>query len=114
MRNGDVDAARTYHDATKHSVERLQRDGYQLDWETMPTPYKLYTAIDPEPLPRDWQPSTMPAIRAIAGDATPQSTRIPSAANLARLLLLAAGITRHVVYANGHETYYRGAACTGA
>src|SRR6185369_13624946 len=113
MRTDDGGTARAYHDATKHSVERLQREPHYLDWETMPTPYKLYTAIEPEPLPRDWPPSTMPAIAAVAGDAE-ASARIPSASDLARLLLLAAGITRHVVYANGHEVYYRAAACTGA
>ncbi len=123
MRAVDVQAARTYHDETKHSVERLQRESHFLDWETLPTPYKLYTAIDPEPLPRDWPPTTEPAIAAIAGgatayggaaDATAVESRTPTAADVARLLLLTAGITRHVVYANGRETYFRAAACTGA
>lgn len=116
MRNGDVQATWTYHDATKHSLERVQRAPHHLDWDNQPTPYKLYPTLAPAPLPRDWRPAPMPALAALArgAGATAPAPRVPTAAELARLLLLTAGITRKVVYANGHETYFRAAACTGA
>ncbi|MBI3767442.1 MAG: SagB/ThcOx family dehydrogenase [Deltaproteobacteria bacterium] len=118
MRNGDVQAAWTYHDVTKHSPERLRCDPHHLDFDTQPVPYTLYTTLAPQPLPRDWPVATTPALAAIAGAArTPGEARVPrvpTLAELARLLLLSAGITRKVVYANGHETYFRAAPCTGA
>ena len=55
----------------------------------------------------------MPALAAIAGGAARPSGET-AVATLARLLLLSAGITRKVTYANGRETYFRAAACTGA
>lgn len=113
MRNGDAQAAWAYHDATKHSVERLRNDPHHLDFATQPLPYKLYTDLEPQPLPRDWAAATMPALAAIAG-AAPRPSGDVDLATLARLLLLSAGITRKVTYANGRETYFRAAACTGA
>ncbi len=129
MQHGDVQAAWTYHEATNHSVARVQNDPHQLDFAIQPLPYKLYTALPTHPLPRDWPASTTPALIAIAGSdgaapdaaAAPNAaargapaSHVPTLAELARILLLSAGVTRKVAYANGHETYFRAAPCTGA
>jgi SagB-type dehydrogenase family enzyme len=115
MDEGQGDQLRRYHELTKHSVERLQADRHTLDWDNQPIPYKIYPDLEPLPLPRDWPASPVPALGAIAAPAiAPTGTVVPSLAELARLLLFSAGITRKHVYASGQEVYFRAAACTGA
>jgi SagB-type dehydrogenase family enzyme len=46
-----VDAARRYHEATKHSYESVRRGARPLDWASQPVPYKEYPGLDLEPLP---------------------------------------------------------------
>ncbi len=117
--NGDLEAAWRYHDATKHSLASLRANRHALDFENQPRPYKLYRDLEPLPLPRSWPPLETPALDAIAGRALPaadDATRaiVPTLPQLARWLLLSAGIVRKVNYANGIEMYFRAAACTGA
>jgi SagB-type dehydrogenase family enzyme len=45
------DAARRYHEATKHSYESVRRRARPLDWANQPSPYKEYPGIELEPLP---------------------------------------------------------------
>jgi SagB-type dehydrogenase family enzyme len=122
MRNADPAATWQYHDGTKHSVERLRRNRHVLDREIQPLPYKIYRYLEPLPLPRDWLPSELPALDAIAsaGALAAQITSAgvaapiaPTITNVARLLLFSAGITRKTVYTDGREMYFRAAACTG-
>ena len=111
----DGSAARAYHQHTKHSPQSVRASGHVLDWANQPIPYKLYEDLPAIALPRSWQPSTMPALDAIAAAPPPPERTAPlDLATLARLLHLAAGIVRKVAYANGHEAYFRAAACTGA
>jgi SagB-type dehydrogenase family enzyme len=49
--NWDTEAARYYHEATKHSYESVRRRARPLDWATKPSPYKEYPGIELEPLP---------------------------------------------------------------
>jgi SagB-type dehydrogenase family enzyme len=113
--NGDLAAAWEYHQRTRHSIQSLRANRHQLAWEIQPLPYKIYTDLAPIPLPREWRTPPLPALTAIAdGTRGPMASRTPSLDQLARLLLLAAGITRKSVYANGQEMYFRAAACTGA
>jgi len=111
----DTSAAQRYHDATKHSVARLQAHQHYLDWEIKPLPFKIYPQLEPLPLPRDLPPSSLPALEAIAlsvdaGDAP----RVPDLTAVARVLHLAAGITHTKVFPGGEEYHFRAAACTGA
>jgi SagB-type dehydrogenase family enzyme len=46
-----IDAARHYHEATKHSYESVRGRARPLDWATKPSPYKEYPGIELEPLP---------------------------------------------------------------
>ena len=123
MRNADLAAIWQYHDDTKHSVERLQRNRHVLDWEIQPLPYKIYRDLEPLPLPRDWPPSDVPALEAIAlsgATAVPITSAeaamavTPALTSVARLLLFSAGVTRKTVYAGGRAMHFRAAACTGA
>lgn len=36
---------RAYHEATKHTPERLRRANYTLDWANMPNPYRHYEGV---------------------------------------------------------------------
>jgi SagB-type dehydrogenase family enzyme len=114
--NRDLDAARRYHNSTKHSVESLQAHQHYLDWDNKPLPFKVYPHIEGMPLPRQLPPSEVPALRALA--TPPVSTgglsQVPDLQHLARLLYFAAGITRKKVYPGGQEYHFRAAACTGA
>lgn len=44
---------RAYHEATKHTPERLRRAAYSLDWDNMPNPYRHYDGVPLLDLPAD-------------------------------------------------------------
>jgi SagB-type dehydrogenase family enzyme len=46
-----VEAARHYHEATKHSYESVRRRARPLHWASKPNPYKDYPGLPLEPLP---------------------------------------------------------------
>jgi SagB-type dehydrogenase family enzyme len=51
MGTTDTEAARRYHEVTKHSYESVRRRARALDWATKPVPYKEYPGLELEPLP---------------------------------------------------------------
>jgi SagB-type dehydrogenase family enzyme len=51
MSKWDADAARHYHEATKHSYQSVRRRARPLDWASKPNPYKEYPGLSLEPLP---------------------------------------------------------------
>jgi SagB-type dehydrogenase family enzyme len=116
MPNRDLDAARRYHNATKHSVASLRAHQHYLDWDIKPLPFKVYPQLESFALPREMPSSSMPVLSALAVRAVPTGgiPSIPDLAALARLLHLSAGITRKKVLPNGEEYHFRAAACTGA
>src|SRR5437660_778438 len=103
-----------YHERTKHSVASVYGGGHRLDWANMPRPFKVYPALPPLPLPRDFTTSTRPAIAALedTGAGAGPGPALDRA-TLARLLYFSAGIVRRRTYPGG-EIYFRAAACTGA
>jgi len=112
--NQDVAATWEYHDGTKHTYESVWRGPRTLDWPNQPIPYKIYTTLEPIPLPRDFPPSALPALDAIAGDAdAADSERVPDLAAVARLCYFANGVTKHLRTFAG-EMAFRAASCTGA
>jgi hypothetical protein len=111
-------AVRRYHEATSHLINSA-RLGEQyagsMDEALRPRLYKLYPTLSAIPLPQDLEPSTMPALDAIA-DATGAGApgeQIPDLATLVRLLLLTDGIIRRVNRGGG-EVEFRAAPCTSA
>jgi len=44
---------RGYHEATKHTPERLRRSAYELDWANMPNPFRHYEGVPVLDLPAD-------------------------------------------------------------
>ena len=114
MSNRALDAAWSYHEATKHSFRSVRSGGQGLDWENQPFPFKVYPALEPIPLPREPLPLDLPALEAVALSQTvPAAPRVPVVQELATLLYFAAGVTRRRTHPGG-TIYFRAAACTGA
>jgi SagB-type dehydrogenase family enzyme len=112
--NDDVTRAWAYHNATKHSEWSVRSSRHYLDWDNQPLPLKIYTTLDPIPLPRDAEQTGVSALSAIAAVDVPfEGERIPTLADLARILYFSAGITKKKSYPGG-EIYFRAASCTGA
>ena len=115
MSNQDFDIALTYHQETNHTYESVYRSHHFLDWGNQPRPYKIYTHLDPLPLP-DILPTThMPMLYALTQTiGTLASITLPTLAEIAYLLYYAAGVTRRRIYPGHGEMFFRAAACTGA
>src|SRR5499426_938816 len=112
--NQDTSRAWAYHEATKHSEWSIQSSRHYLDWANQPLPLKIYTTLDPIPLPRDADQTGISALSAIsATEASVEGERIPTLADLVRILYFSAGITKKKTYPAG-EIYFRAASCTGA
>jgi SagB-type dehydrogenase family enzyme len=112
--NRDTRRGWAYHNATKHSEWSVKSSRHYLDWANQPLPLKIYTTLDPIPLPRDADQTGISALSAIsATDIGVEGERIPSFADLTRILYFSAGITKKRTYPGG-EIYFRAASCTGA
>ncbi len=105
----ETQAALRYHEATKHSEAKLRSGAHFLDWSNHPRAFKIYRNIEPVPLPSDPEilaGATTPALDALGipvVDVLDHGTdeRIPALATLARVLYLAAGITKRRQYPGG-------------
>ena len=114
MSNRDVAATWAYHDGTKHSLSSVYTDSHYMDPKTQPIPFKIYSDLEPIPLPKDFPPSGVPALSTIAARSdSPQRDRVPHLNALASIFHHSAGITKRVAYPGG-EMLFRAAACTGA
>ena len=95
-------AARTFHERTKHSPLSVRTVPHFLDWDNQPLAFKIYPHVETVPL------ASVPA--------SPESARFPpalTAETLSRVLFYTAGITKHLRSARGRMPF-RAAACTGA
>ena len=103
MANGDSQAARAFHDATKLSYINLL---------TKPPLYKIYSGLPQISLPQAASPE-MPALEAISGPgpATDAPLDLPA---VAQLLHYSAGLVRKSMSASAGEVHYRAAASAGA
>ena len=116
MANENVEVARGYHERTKHSEERLRANPHHLDWDNQPVPFKLYRDLETVPLPRQLEPGTASALRAISALVARESEpteQAPGLGALARVLYYSAGITK-VRRSPGGDFSFRAASNTGA
>src|SRR5436190_7089275 len=112
--NRDIRRAWAYHNATKHSEWSIRSSPHYLDWANQPIPLKIYTTVEPIPLPRDADQTGISSLSAIAAtDIQPEGEKIPNVKDLARNLYFSAGITKKKAFPEG-EMYFRDASCTGA
>jgi SagB-type dehydrogenase family enzyme len=112
MKNRETGAAWAYHNSTKHSYQSVRTSPHYLDWDNQPIPLKIYSALEPIPLPEHLSSSGVPALSAIVSGAV-ETAATPTRQSLAEILFLSAGVTRRRAYPGG-EMLFRAAACTGA
>jgi SagB-type dehydrogenase family enzyme len=115
MTNRILNAAWTYHNATKHSYRSVHSGGHYLDWSNQPLPFKIYRTLQPLPLPREAAPSGIAALSAISETsmAPAAEAAVPNLNALGQVLYWSAGITKKRAYPGG-EICFRAASCTGA
>jgi len=111
MSNFDIEAARTYHEITKHSYTSVRTGAYSLDWDNRPGPYKIYPEAGTMALPRDIDLPTMPTLAAIASPT--DGANDLDLATLTRMLFCAGGLTRQRKV-GGEDYHFRAAASAGA
>src|SRR5467141_3769042 len=111
--NRNLEAAWTYHDATKHSYASIRANTHFMDWSNQPFPFKIYPTLEPMRLPAEMHQTGVAALSAIAESVPAVTSAAPDLEAVAQLLYLSAGITRKRSYPAG-EFYFRAAACTGA
>lgn len=101
-----------YHELTKHTPASVRAGTHRIDWMDQPKPFKEYLDLAPVPLP-DRSPNTgFPVSSALVGRLA--ESRELDAAELARLLVLAAGVKRVMPQPSGLPVYLRNYACAGA
>jgi SagB-type dehydrogenase family enzyme len=114
MNNADVEQAWAYHDGTKHSERSIRADAHYLDWANRPRPLKIYSTLEPIPLPGKAEQTGIAALSAIAEQTfSVDAETAPTMKDLARILYFSAGITKVKRYPGG-EIQFRAASCTGA
>ncbi len=113
VNNRDVEDARNYHAATKHSYWSVRLGGHFLDWANKPRPYKVYQGLPVVPLPCDVTPPAAVALEAV-GAFPSIGTSIRNLDELAQVLFFCAGLTKKKIYSGGEVQYFRAASCTGA
>ncbi len=103
--NRELHIANLYHESTKL---------FYLDLRNKPPASKLYSALSPLPLPRDFSPLTMTALEAVAATGpTAGASQEINCTTLAQLLFLAAGQVRQRVFAGAGKVFFRAAASAG-
>jgi SagB-type dehydrogenase family enzyme len=129
--NRDIQAATDYHNASKYVVRReghveeeflgsppdADSHAYVQDMEDGPFQFKVYETLEPIPLPREFPPTSLPALEAISrtGAEPGEALALPDLAALARIALLSNGLLgRSVTARNGRVVEYRTAGGTGA
>src|SRR5438046_10207968 len=111
--NRDLAATWTYHNGTKHSLQSVRNDPHYLDWENQPLPFKIYSALEPLPLPHVLPPAQIPTLTALSATRVEQrAAGIPDVPALAAILFLSAGITKRRPYPGG-GIYFRAVVCPG-
>ncbi len=114
MSNQDTQAAWHYHNGTKHPHGPLMDRWHAFDPRKQPLLFKIYSDLDPIPLPPIAQPLSMPALSAVSTAALPPTDeRMPDIDAITRILHYSAGITKKIDYPWG-PMHFRAAACTGA
>lgn len=112
--NGDIQEALDYHGRTKHSMASVYSSSHYLDFDNQPIPFKIYSTLDPIPLPDPATAPQMSTLDAICASAVAmESENVPDVNALASILRFSAGITKRKIHPRG-EMLFRAAACTGA
>jgi SagB-type dehydrogenase family enzyme len=112
--NRNIEVARAYHAATKHSYTSVRADRHYLDWDNRPMPYKLYPEVAGFALPRDLSLAQVPTLAAITADGAKDGAgKELGLEGLTRILFCADGLTRRK-RVGGEDYHFRAAPSAGA
>lgn len=102
-----------FHEKTKHSPESVYKSTWSLDWANKPYPFKVYTGLNPIPLPEEYNLPEKNTLEAISRVTSKSETITFSKKLLASFLFFTGGISR--VFKHPEQSFYmRTASATGA
>lgn len=101
-----------YHELTKHTPSSVRAGTHRIDWMDPPKPFKEYLELAPIALPKRSPNTGFPVSSALIGQLG--EPRELDAAELARILVLAAGVKSVRPQPSGTPVYLRNYACAGA
>ncbi len=113
MGNDYIEAARVFHEITKHSYTSVRSSPHFLDWDIKPLPYKIYPGAASVALPRDLNLSSTPTLAALSSYVPGEFSAPIESATLTRILFCADGLTRHKRM-GADDYHFRAAASAGA
>src|SRR5260221_13944242 len=113
MGNDYIEAARVFHEITKHSYTSVRSSPHYLDWDIKPIPYKIYPGAASVALPRDLNLSSTPALAALSSYVPADFSAPIDTAALTRILFCADGLTRQK-RVGADDYHFRAAASAGA
>jgi len=111
--NEYIEAARVFHDITKHSYTSIRSSPHFLDWDNKPLPYKIYPGAASVAMPRDLNLSTTPTLAALSSYVPADFSVSIETAALTRILFCTDGLTRHKKV-GADDYHFRAAASAGA
>lgn len=111
--NSDTQRAWKYHDLTKHSYWSVRTNPHFLEFDNMPSPFKIYPDLEPIPLSRDLLQTGTAALAAISDPGSQNNQAELNLDSLSAFLFYTAGVTKKKTFPGG-EIYFRAAACAGA
>src|SRR5215211_3623691 len=130
MPNADTSVARRFHDETKYTLMPVLGEESEImvgippdlrvaigeqNPEVEPYPFKVYTSLEPIPLPREARSTGLTALEAIAATGEDGAAEtVPELAALAHLCLRSNGVLKSWTNPSGKTYVFRGASCTGA
>src|SRR5262245_30789081 len=106
MVNRDLENAWIYHNSTKHSYQSVHQSAYFLDWPNRPQPFKIYSTLNPIPLPDKHLSLEINVLDAISTTTPVAAERIPGLSDIANILFFSAGITKQKRFPVG-EIFFR-------
>ncbi|MDX1535087.1 MAG: SagB family peptide dehydrogenase, partial [Thermoplasmata archaeon] len=110
-RNTELQAAKDYHEQTKHSPASIRTGLHALDWANKPHPFKVYLDRPSTALPTHFDPPGMGTLESISSNGQGGELDLTL---LAQALYFAAGITKKAQTPDGGTLHFRAAACAGA
>jgi SagB-type dehydrogenase family enzyme len=113
LANDYIEAARVFHEITKHSYASVRSSPHYMDWDIKPIPYKIYPGAASVALPRDLSLSSTPALSALSSYVPADFSASIETASLTRILFCADGLTRHKRVGDD-DYHFRAAASAGA
>lgn len=101
-----------YHELTKHSPQSVRSGTHRVDRMDQPEPFKDYPDLSPVALPERSSNTGFPVFRAVTGQlGVPRELDLPE---IARLVVLSAGVKSVREQAGGKPVHLRYYACAGA